>query len=293
MKDILQSNSSFAAKWESNPNLARRITLETDSEIFKWILNRNGFQNVDDLKSWLENKDSILDAGCGNGRVTALLAQYSPENSSVTGIDINCEVAKDHFKDDLKIEILEANISEPLEIGREFDLIYCQEVLHHTINPQESFNNLCKLLKNGGEIAIYVYKLKAPIREFTDEYVRAKLQNKSYLDSEFHMKQIAEFGRALSSYDIKLAVPAVDILEIKGGEFDLQRLIYHFFFKCFWNEALTLKENIAINTDWYHPSVASKHTLPEVLQWFKQCDLEVIHQCEDEYGITIRGKSKF
>ncbi len=40
----------------------------------------------------------------------------------------------------------------------EFDLIYCQEVLHHTADPAAAFRNLVGRLRPGGELAIYVYR---------------------------------------------------------------------------------------------------------------------------------------
>lgn len=290
MTNIDQSNQSFSDKWEIYPNLARDITLNPNSEIYRWILERNGFETTDQFRDWLSSKNTILDAGCGNGRVTSLLAKLSSPTSKVYGIDINSATAKKFFEGDSKVEIFKRDLSEEIDIGQTFDFIYCQEVLHHTINPKISFGNLCKLLNLNGEIAIYVYKLKSPIREFTDEFIREKIHLLRFEDIKNHMSQITQFGKALSSYDIRVQVPSVDILQIKEGSYDLQRLIYHFFFKCFWNSELTLDENIAVNSDWYHPQVASKHTLEEVQGWFKDFGLSITHEKVDDYGITIRGK---
>jgi hypothetical protein len=82
----------------------------------------------------------------------------------------------------------------------------------------------------------------------------------------------------------------VDILEIEEGEYDLQRFIYHFFMKCFWNPNLTFQENAAINYDWYHPQIATRHRLEEVREWFWQAKLKIVHENVDFYGITVRGK---
>ncbi|MEP7264736.1 MAG: hypothetical protein ABI772_09565, partial [Bacteroidota bacterium] len=66
------TSESFRAKWTNNPNLAFEETLKEGSEIFNWVLNRNGFLNGEELTAFLRNKKRILDAGCGNGRITAL-----------------------------------------------------------------------------------------------------------------------------------------------------------------------------------------------------------------------------
>jgi hypothetical protein len=87
-------------------------------------------------------------------------------------------------------------------------------------------------------------------------------------------------------------VPTIEPLEIEEGEYDIQRLIYHFFMKCFWNDELDAEANAAINYDWYHPDVSSRHTLDEVRGWFAAADLEVVHEHTDPYGITIRGRRR-
>jgi len=69
----------------------------------------------------------------------------------------------------------------------------------------------------------------------------------------------------------------------------VQRLIYHFFMKCFWNDELDTEANAAINFDWYHPEVSSRHTVDEVHRWFAGADLEVVHEYTDPYGITMRA----
>jgi hypothetical protein len=48
--------------------------------------------------------------------------------------------------------------------------------------------------------------------------------------------------------------------------------------------------NAAINYDWYHPQVSSRHTVEEVRGWFADRGLEIVHQHADHYGITIRGR---
>ena len=78
-----QTATTFREKWTRNPDLAFRQTLDESSEIFRWILNRNGFETPVQLKAFLADKRRILDAGCGNGRVTALLRHYSPPEAEV------------------------------------------------------------------------------------------------------------------------------------------------------------------------------------------------------------------
>ena len=199
-------------------------------------------------------------------------------------------VAKENLKDYKNIRIEQANLLESLEQLGKFDFIYCQEVLHHTGNPYLGFSHLVSLLEKTGEIAIYVYKLKAPIREFTDDYIRDKIAKLPYEEAMRICDQITEFGKTLSMHDQEITVPALDILEIPAGNYSMQRLLYHFFMKCFWSNEMSFADNSVINYDWYHPQDCSRHTIEEVRNWFLMQNVEIIHECVDFYGITVRGR---
>lgn len=282
---------SFRDKWQNNQDLAFAETSRVGSDIYQWILTRNGFADNRALSKFLGDKHRILDAGCGNGRVTNLLRQYAPPDCHIVGIDLtSAEVARSNLAQFNNIEIHARNLLEPLDDLVGFDFIYCQEVLHHTENPRAAFLNLCKALDRGGEIAIYVYKQKAPIREFTDDYIRNKISGLPYTQAMKAAGQITELGKRLQELGLEIDVPAVDVLEIPAGRYTVQRLLYHFFMKCYWNPDLSRQDNEAINYDWYHPQLATRHTLPEVLTWFADAGLEVTHQHMDAYGITVRGK---
>ena len=292
-KDENKTANSFRLKWEKTPSLCFEETLNENSEIFKWILRRNGFQNSNEFQKYLVEKERILDAGCGNGRVTALLRKYSKPETAIVGIDlVSHEIAQGNLKYESNVFFYRKDILDDLtELGH-FDYIYCQEVLHHTENPKKAFENLCSLLSPNGEISIYVYKKKAPVREFVDDFIREKISYLPYDDAVKVCKQITEVGRALSECKQKIEVPTIDVLEIKGDEYDVQRFFYHFFMKCFWNPEMSFEDNAVINYDWYHPQLCSRHTIKEVQQWFSDCGLRIKHEHVDFYGITMSGSKE-
>lgn len=291
MIEETQTYRSFKDKWENNLNLAFQETLNEKSEIHQWIMNRNGFTDKLAFQRYLADKNRILDAGCGNGRVTALLATLAPGTSSVVGADLTAApVATKNLANYPNVTVFQKNLLENLSDLGKFNFIYCQEVLHHTSDPKRGFMNLVDLLDEKGELAIYVYKKKAPVREFVDDFIREKIARLNYKDAVKSMQSITEFGKQLSTLKVRVRVPELELLEIPAGEYEIQRLFYHFFVKCFWNDELSFDDNVAINYDWYHPSLCSRHTMPEVLSWFDEAKLDVVHQYEDFYGITIRGK---
>lgn len=283
---------SFSDKWHNNTRLAFENTLDPNSETFKWILERNGFDKSSDLKRYLSSKERILDAGCGNGRVTALLRNNSnPETTEIVGIDLTAaDIAEKNLADSKNVTFLKKNLLDSLTDLGKFDFIYCQEVLHHTGNARKAFDNLVQILAKGGEIAIYVYKRKAPAREFVDDYIHEKISSMDYETAMRYCRQITELGKALTEQNIKLKIPAVDLLQIPEGEYDLQRFVYHFFAKIFWSREFNFEENAVINYDWYHPDNCTRHTIQEVREWFHENQLTIVHEFVDYYGITVKGK---
>jgi SAM-dependent methyltransferase len=278
---------SFKAKWENNPDLAFAETLREGSKIPNWILERNGFADKNALREYLKTKRSILDAGCGNGRVTALLRENCSDQATIVAIDISsASIAGRNLSRYKNIKGCKKDI-----LGR-FDFIYCQEVLHHVSDPLKAFLNLCSLLTPDGEIAIHVYRKKAPIREFVDDYIRGKMKGMPYEEAIKMREGITQLGKLLTRLDTRIAVPDIDVIGIEAGEYDVQRFLCHFITKCFWNPDLTFDENTAINYDCYHPQIAARLTVEEVREWFSQAALSIVHEHADHYGITMRGRKQ-
>jgi len=272
---------SFTDKWRENPRGFFDETLREGSETQSWILTRNGFATLEALRDYLAGKHRVLDAGCGNGRVTALLRRMSsPDATEIVGIDlVAAKIARGNLAGARNVRFEARDLLGDLSDLGHFDFIYSQEVLHHTADPARAFANLCQLLAPGGEIAIYVYRAKAPVREYVDDYVRARIADLPYAEAVENCRE-----------NVRVKVPAVRVLGIEAGEFDVQRFVYHFFAKCYWNPGVTFDENVMINYDWYHPQLASRHTLAEVEAWFGAGGLEIVQRHEDFYGITMRGR---
>jgi SAM-dependent methyltransferase len=287
--DAEQTSRSFSDKWTKNPTLAISQTLDQSSIFQKWILERNGWSGASHLSDTLSSRTRILDAGCGNGRVTALLASLAPQ-AQVLGIDlVELAPARENTRSFPNASFKHASLRNPLSQLGKFDFIYCQEVLHHTGDAKASFNNLVEILEPSGEIAIYVYRRKAPAREFMDDLVREKIARLPYDEAMVVCRQITELGRRMSAVEQEIEIEDLDLLGIERGHYTPQRILYNFFLKCYWNPDLSFEENAVINYDWYHPSHCSRHTIDEVEGWFDDARLRITWRRQDLYGITMRG----
>lgn len=279
----------FAEKWERWSKLLFDEESGKNSGILDWIYRRNGWSSKEQLQDFLRNQNSVLDAGCGNGRITKVLAQNAPPSAKIFGWDINPGVAEANLADMKNVTVLEVDLATAELPPEKFDFIYCQEVLHHLPDPRGTFFRLSQLLSPGGVIAIYVYGLKPPVREFSDKHIRGVFSGLDDNSKKKLVEGVTSLGRQLAQIEQEISVEGLEPIGIPRGNFTVQKFIYDYFVKCFWNEHLGVDGSKAINFDWYAPSLASKHTLPEVLVWVREAGLELTHKHHDEYGVTVHG----
>ena len=284
-----QVQKSFSSKWTSQPSWGTEG--ETKKFMKEWILKKYGWGDRKGFEKSLGNRKRILDAGMGLGREAMEFCRVC-KKGEVFGVDLSeaVEAAYLHTKQYPNIHILQADIMRLPFKKRIFDFIFSEGVLHHTPDTKSAFEKLLNFLVPKGEIAVYVYKKKGPIREFCDDYIRqftTKLSDEKCWEFSRKMTQL---GRALSNLNLEFEIPEdIPVLEMKAGKYNLQRFFYYHILKCFWNDRFTFDENNLINFDWYHPSNAHRHIPEEVKTWFRKARLKLIHLDISESGISARG----
>jgi len=96
----------------------------------------------------------VLEAGCGGGHHTALIAGVA---HFVTAVDLNtADLARRRNLDLDNAEFLEADISS-MALARRFDVAISIGVLHHTDDPDAAVANLARHLRPGGRLILWVY----------------------------------------------------------------------------------------------------------------------------------------
>jgi len=260
----------------------------------EWLLPRYGWSDRVAYETYMRSKTTMLDAGCGLGREALRMARANP-NAMVIGLELSrcVDVAARHAekRNVENVFYVQADLTVPPFKDSAFDFIMCEGVLHHTPNTRHAFKSLVPLLNKGGELAFYVYKKKAPLREFADDYIRQLIGNLPPQRAWELMEPLTKLGKALADLKAEVEIPEdVEVLGIKAGKYDVQRLIYYTMFKCYWNDRLTFDENVLVNFDWYHPQYAWRHTPEEVEDWCRESGLEISWLHVEESGITARAK---
>ncbi|MGH2957766.1 MAG: methyltransferase domain-containing protein [Solirubrobacterales bacterium] len=282
------SAETFGAKWARlDPEQRDRLAVMQR----EWFDRRFGFGDEKGLAEFLADRERILDAGTGPGLNAARFAGLTEHE--VVGMDLSESVggAQAAFGELSNLHFVQGDILDPPFPPESFDLVVSDQVIHHTPDCPRAFRTLARLLRPGGQIAVYVYREKAMMRELADEHVRALTTRMSVDECMELSEQLTELGRELSELDVSIRLEkGVPLLGIEPGEHDVQRLIYWCFLKCYWNEELGEELSTLINFDWYHPTYASRHTEDEVLDWCREQGLEVVHLDVSESGISVRAE---
>ena len=147
-----QTNDSFSEKWVTLDKESRTEASESFQK--DWLLQLYGFGSVEGLKSFLADKQVIIDAGCGIGYKTAWLAGLAP-HAIVFGVDFSeaVNVAARRYAHIKNAYFLRADIADmPFKPGA-LDFILCDQVIHHTEDPEKSFAHMASLLSAAGKFA--------------------------------------------------------------------------------------------------------------------------------------------
>lgn len=122
-----------------------------------------GEKYLEDEKEWIshsiieiiENKDKVIDIGCGTGRYLNSIKEKACENNiniALYGIDLCSETIKTHTKkncsSDIKLQVENIIQKRPFE-GETFNLAYCISIIQHIpfYFLGKMFDNISKLLE--------------------------------------------------------------------------------------------------------------------------------------------------
>jgi len=270
-----QTNDVFSDKWtkyseEDERNQERLFDFQK-----RWYLELYGFSSEDHLKKYLENQAVVIDAGCGLGYKAKWFADLSP-NTLVVGMDYSeaAFVSAEKYKDVHNLAFVFGDIADTKLKDGVISYVSCDQVIHHTEDPQATMIELARILQPKKELAFYVYAKKALPRELMDDHFRELTKHISKEDMWDMSEQLTELGKRLSELDVSINVPDIPLLGISGGEMDIQRFIYWNFLKCFWNKDLGMETSISTNYDWYAPSNAQRYSEEQFIQMIVKAGLK-------------------
>lgn len=284
-----QTDKAFGFKW------AKRETYESPASkanMQDWLFQRYCKGDTSRLDQWLEgSRKLIVDAGCGAGFSGLLFFGDRLKNHDYLGVDISSavDVARQRFQEsDISADFLQCDLSKLPIVDNSVDIIFSEGVLHHTDSTELSIKYLARKLVTGGRFLFYVYRKKAVVREFTDDYVREYLKAMGDEEAWEALKPLTQLGIALGKLNVEIDVEeAIPFLGIEAGKLDLQRFFYWNICKAYYRPEFSFDEMHHINFDWFRPLNCHRHTPEEVVKWCGEAGLNIEHIDVQEAGITI------
>lgn len=98
----------------------------------------------------------VLDVGCGAGRFLEIASRWG---GRAIGVDFSfaVEASQANLGHRPNVDVIQADVFHLPFKDDVFDVIFSIGVLHHTRDTREAFLSLPRHLKNGGEIAVWLY----------------------------------------------------------------------------------------------------------------------------------------
>lgn len=254
---------------------------------------RTNYGEVAEAPWWTDHgpEPLVVEAGCGAGLSGVGILGDRIRRVRYLGVDISpaVEAAAALFAEKgLPGAFLQADLTDLPLPDASVDVIVSQGVLHHTDSTRGAIRALVRKLKPGGRFLFYVYRRKGPIREFTDDHIRDRLQDMPPAQAWEAMMPLTRLGKLLGDLAVEVDIPEpIDLLGIPAGRIDLQRLFYWHVFKAFHHPELSLDELNHINLDWYGPRNAHRQSTEDVRAWCAEEGLAIEREHVQDAGISV------
>jgi uncharacterized protein YbaR (Trm112 family)/2-polyprenyl-3-methyl-5-hydroxy-6-metoxy-1,4-benzoquinol methylase len=153
-----RSNDSFTLQWQMH-----------GADDRTWFKNDVAQRRAEFLESLDVSSNDlagrlVLDAGCGNGKLTASIATYGAE---VVGMDLSRSVERaDAQRESIAgacapfVHFVQGNVMEPPFALGAFDHVHSSGVLHHTPSTQRAFAQLLTVARPGARVYVQLYRTR-------------------------------------------------------------------------------------------------------------------------------------
>ncbi|MEW6059685.1 MAG: methyltransferase domain-containing protein [Actinomycetota bacterium] len=251
---------SFGFEWTSFPQL--QLDTNESHESADTFRQKTGLE-PDDVAGKV-----VLDAGCGMGRFTDVVARWG--GARIVGADISraVEAAAQNLAAFPSVGVVQADVRFLPFAPESFDIVFSIGVLHHTPNTFQSLARISRLVKPGGILAIWVYSRRLRRAMFGSEVIRPVT---SRMRPEQLLRMVSWVTPRMRGIKRRLpgARPILDFVLPTSNHPNPEWQILDTF-------------------DWYSPRYQWKHTYDEIECWFRELGFETVERLE--VPVAVRGR---
>lgn len=148
-----------------------------------------------------QTHETILDLGCGSGKLTANIAKVAQKTIGIDSSQEMINMAQKHFP---AVEFHQHNAELPLPFAEQFDAIFSNAALHWMLNADAVAKNVTNSLKTGGRFVFEMggHRNIATIVESIE--IAAKHFGLSHLPIYNYFPSIAEYATILERHGLEV-----------------------------------------------------------------------------------------
>ena len=134
----------FGASWQIHDHLEDYF----EQQFLDWVapLGRDDFRDR-----------VVLDAGCGKGRHSRVIAKWGASHLLALDLSSAIYLTAKNTRSQPAVHCVQANLLDLPFSDQLFDVVLCVGVLHHLRDPERALQGFWRALKPGGAICLWVY----------------------------------------------------------------------------------------------------------------------------------------
>nr|MDD3720296.1 class I SAM-dependent methyltransferase [Candidatus Gracilibacteria bacterium] len=205
-------------------------TFSNSRKNMKWEEITYFINYLDERQKTKDKSISILDVGCGNGRLLDSLKNSSFKFSNYLGVDLSSELLNEARELHNGYEFLELDMTSLSKINKRFDIIFFIASFHHLHTFEERLdvlNNAKDLLNDNGLIfmtnwALNIGKNKG---KYKDSIIKNTENKFGSYDYDIKIGKFSRFYHSFSISELEFIFEKLEFKIIENRLFDTEKNI--------------------------------------------------------------------
>jgi len=229
----------------------------------------------------------VLDAGCGSGRLLAVVRSHG---GLAVGLDYTVAIdeAAKNLWPDKNVRLVQGDILKPPFKQDSFDFAFSNGVLHHTPDPPRAFSCVASLVKPGGMVSVWVYP---------DEGILGKIPNRTaaiyrLLSKRIPLPALYRICKAMQEHIVLPDAIYEDFFDVEKsyvkGYHNPRQALY--LIVPFWSFAPFMEWRIMDTFDFLSPKYKFAYSYSQIRSWFSVNGFASVENLP--FPVAVKGRRR-